>query len=30
MKKEFDSDPVHNKKILKTKIKSNGVKVADF
>ena len=30
MKKEFDSDPVHNKKNLKTKIKSNGVKVADF
>ena len=29
-KKEFDSDAGHNKKILKTKIKPNGDKVADF
>ena len=29
-KKEFDSKPVYNKKILKTKIKSNGDEVTDF
>ena len=28
--KEFDSDPVYNKKYLKTKIKSNGDDVTDF
>ena len=29
-KKEFDSEPVCNKKFLKTKIKSYGDKVTDF
>ena len=28
--KEFDSEPVFNKKILKTKIKSHGDEVTDF
>ena len=30
MKKEFDSKPVYNKKILKTKTKSHGDEVVDF
>ena len=30
IKKEFDSNPVYNKKILKTKIKSHGDAVTDF
>ena len=30
MKKEFDSKPVYNKKILKTKTKSHGHEVTDF
>ena len=30
IKKEFDSEPVYNKKILKTKIKSYGDEVIDF
>ena len=29
-KKEFDSEPVINKNVLKTKIKSHGKKVTDF
>ena len=29
-KKEFDSEPVYNKKFLKTKIKPHGDKVTDF
>ena len=28
--KEFDSEPVYNKEILKTKIKSHGDEVTDF
>ena len=30
IKKEFDSEPVYSKKILKTKIKSHGDEVTDF
>ena len=30
IKKEFDSKPVHNKKCLKTKIKSNNDETTDF
>ena len=30
IKKEFDSEPVYNKKILKTKIKHHGVEVTHF
>ena len=30
IKKEFDSELVHNEKLLKTKIKSHGNEVADF
>ena len=30
LKKEFDSDPVHNKEFLKNKIKSHDVEVTDF
>ena len=30
IKKEFDSEPVYNKKFLKAKIKSDGDKVTDF
>ena len=30
IKKEFDSNPIYNKKFLKTKIKSHGDEVADF
>ena len=30
IKKEFDSEPVYNKKFLKTKIRPSGNKVADF
>ena len=30
MKKEFDSESIYNKKILKTKIKSNGDEATDF
>ena len=30
IKKEFDSEPVYNKKILKTKIKSHGDEVIKF
>ena len=30
IKKEFDSEPVYNKQILKTKIKSYGDKATDF
>ena len=30
IKKEFDSEPVYNKKILKTKIKSYGDELTDF
>ena len=30
IRKEFDSEPVYNKKFLKTKIKSNGDEVMDF
>ena len=30
MKKELDSEPVYNKKFLKTKIKSHGDEVTDF
>ena len=30
IKKEFDSEPVYNKKLLKTKIKSYGDEVIDF
>ena len=29
-KKEFDSEPVYNKNVLKTKVKSYGNKVTDF
>ena len=29
-KKEFDSEPVYNKNLLKTKVKSYGNKVTDF
>ena len=29
-KKEFDSETVHNKEFLKTKIKSHGDEVIDF
>ena len=29
MKKEFDSEPVHNKEFLKTKIKSHSDEVTD-
>ena len=30
IKKEFDSKPVYNKKILKTKIKYHGNELTDF
>ena len=30
MKKDFDSEPVYTKKILKTRIKSHGDEVTDF
>ena len=30
IKKEFDSEPVYNKKYLKTKIKSNGDEITGF
>ena len=30
IKKDFDSEPVYNKKIYKTKIKSHGDEVKDF
>ena len=30
IKKEFDSEPVYNKKFLKTKIKSHDDEVTDF
>ena len=30
IKKEFDSEPVYNKRFLKTKIKSHGNEVTDF
>ena len=30
IKKEFDSEPDYNKKLLKTKIKSYGDEAADF
>ena len=30
IKKEFDSEPIYNKKILKSKIKSHGDEVTDF
>ena len=30
IKKEFDSEPVYNKKFLKTEIKSYGDEVTDF
>ena len=30
IKKEFESEPVYNKKILKTKVKSYGNEVTDF
>ena len=30
LKKEFDSEPIHNKKFLKTKIKSDGDEATDF
>ena len=30
IKKEFDSKPVYNEKLLKTKIKSSGDKTTDF
>ena len=30
IEKEFDSDPVYNKELLKTKIKSHGNEVTDF
>ena len=30
IKKQFDSEPVYNKKFLKTKVKSHGVGVTDF
>ena len=30
IKKEFDSEPVHHKNYLKTKIKSHGNEVTDF
>ena len=30
VKKEFDSEPVYNKNILKTKIKFHGDEVTDF
>ena len=30
MKKELDSEPIYNKKFLKTKIKSHGDEVTDF
>ena len=30
IKREFDSEPVYNKKFLKTKIKSHGDEVTDF
>ena len=30
IKKEFDSKPVYNKRVLKTKIKSHGDEVTDF
>ena len=29
-KKDFDSEPVYNKKFLKTKIKSHGDEITDF
>ena len=29
-KKEYDSKPVYNKKVLKTKTKSHGDEVTDF
>ena len=30
MKKDFDSEPVYNKKFLETRIKSHGDEVTDF
>ena len=30
IKEEFDSEPVYNKKILRTKVKSHGDEVTDF
>ena len=30
IRKEFNSEPVYNKKVLKTKIKSHGDEVTDF
>ena len=30
IKKEFDNEPVYNKELLKTKIKSHGDEVTDF
>ena len=30
IKKEFDSEPAHNKEFLKTKLKSHGDEVTDF
>ena len=30
IKKEFDSEPVYNKKFLTTKVKSHGDEVTDF
>ena len=30
IKKEFDSEPVYNKKIFKTEVKSHGDEVTDF
>ena len=30
IEKEFDSEPVYNKRFLKTKVKSRGNKVTDF
>ena len=30
IEKEFDNEPVYNKKFLKTKVKSRGNKVTDF
>ena len=30
IKKEFDSEPVNNKKLLRTKVKSHGDEVIDF
>ena len=29
-KREFDSEPIHNKEFLKTKIKSHGDEVTEF